>query len=200
MNSGWDTDLVCDTCHMQHRLVMPKKIWIWLQPTLDEAVLPKNIMDEVLSQMFIINSSLVCSGIQCIIGEELLFPSTLVFFYPSQVISIFLSNVMDLIQSPKLLQGLARKVILPHFLLDFKLEKAMQKYDLWNGMALVGGLILHFQILQKYEYYNALEAMKKTIDNCNISVLKQALSSDIRPMDAHVVERILSVGQAMINL
>ena len=76
----------------------------------------------------------------------------------------------------------------------------MQKYDLWNGMALVGGLFSHFQILQKHEYYNALEAMKKTIDSCNISVLRQALSSATRPMDAHVVERILSVGQAMIYL
>ena len=67
-------------------------------------------------------------------------------------------------------------------------------------MALVGGLFSHFQILQKHEYYNALDAMKKTIDNCNISVLKEAFSSDTRPMDALVVERILSVGQAMINL
>ena len=76
----------------------------------------------------------------------------------------------------------------------------MQKYDLWNGMALVGGLFSHFQILQKHEYYNALEAMKKTIDNCNISVLKQDFSSDTRLMDAHVVERIILVGQAMIYL
>ena len=80
---------------------------------------------------------------------------------------------MDLLQSPELLQGLACKVILPHFLLDYKLEMAMQKYDLWNGMALVGGLFSHFQILQKNEYYIVLEAMKKTIDNCNIDVLKQ---------------------------
>ena len=59
---------------------------------------------------------------------------------------------MDLIQSLELLQVLAQKVILPHFLLDFKLEQAMQKYDLWNDMALVGGLFSHFQILQKHEY------------------------------------------------
>ena len=200
MNLGWDIDLTCKTCHLQHRLVLPKFFWIWLKPTLDEAVLPKHITDEVLSQMFIINSSLVYSSIWCIIGEEFLFPSTLVFFYPSQVISIFLSNVMDLIQSLELLQGLGQKVILPYFLLDFKLEKAMQKYDLWNGMALVGGLFSHFQILQKHEYYNALEAMKKTINNCNISALIQALLSDTWLMDEHVVERILLVGQAMINL
>ena len=76
----------------------------------------------------------------------------------------------------------------------------MQKYDLWNGMALVGGLFSHFQILQKHEYYIVLEAMKKTIDNCNIIYLKQSLPSDPRLMGERVVERILSVGLAMINL
>ena len=105
MNSGWDIDLVCETCHMQHRLVMPKKNRIWLQSALDEVVLPRHIMDEVLNQMFIMNSHSVSSAIRCIIGEELLCPSALVFLYPSQVISIFLSNAMDLLQSPELLQG-----------------------------------------------------------------------------------------------
>ena len=50
---------------------------------------------------------------------------------------------MDLLQSLKILQVLARKVILPHFLVDNKLTLAMQKYDLWNGMALVDGLFSH---------------------------------------------------------
>ena len=107
---------------------------------------------------------------------------------------------MDLLQSPEVLQGLAHKVILLHFLLDYKLEMAMHKYDLWNGMALVGGLFSHFQILQKHEYYTVLEVMKKTIDNCNIIYLKQSLPSDSRLMGERVVERILSVGLAMINL
>ena len=151
MNSGWDSNLNCETCHLQHRIVMPKNFQIWIQPALDEDVLPKPITDEVICQMFIINSNLVCSSIRCIIGEELLCPSALVFFYPSQFISIFLSNVMDLIQSPELLQVLAHKVILPLFLLDFKLEQAMQKYDLWNGMALVGLNVVFFHIFKFYK-------------------------------------------------
>ena len=85
---------------------------------------------------------------------------------------------MDLLQSPDMIQGLARKVIRPHFLVDNKLEMAMQKYDLWNSMALVGGLFSYFQILKKHEYYIVLEAMKKAIDNCNINYLKHSLPSD----------------------
>ena len=42
--------------------------------------------------------------------------------------------------------------------------------------------------------------MKKTIDSCNISDLRQALLSATRPMDNHVVERILLVGHSMIYL
>ena len=83
MNLGWDTDLVCETCHMQHRLVMPKNFKIWLQPALDEVVLPRHITDEVLNQMFVMNSHSVSSAIWCIIGEELLYPLALVFLYPS---------------------------------------------------------------------------------------------------------------------
>ena len=54
---------------------------------------------------------------------------------------------MDLLQSLDMLQVLAHKVILPHFLVDNKLDMAMQKYDSWNGMALVGVLFSHFQLL-----------------------------------------------------
>ena len=76
----------------------------------------------------------------------------------------------------------------------------MQNYDLWNGMALVGGLFSHFQLLQKHEYYVILEAMKQAIDTCSIIYLKHALPPDPRLMGVHVVERIMSVGLAMIEL
>ena len=75
--------------------------------------------------MFIMHSHMVRTAIQNIIGEELLCPSALVFLYPSRVISIFLSNAMDLLQSPDMLRVLAHKVILPHFLVDNKLDLAM---------------------------------------------------------------------------
>ena len=99
-----------------------------------------------------------------------------------------------------MLQVLACKVILPHVLVDNKLDWAMQKYDLWNGIALVGGFFSHFKLLQKHEYYVILEAMKQAIDTCNIIYLKHALSPDPRVMGVHVVERIMSVSMAMIDL
>ena len=107
---------------------------------------------------------------------------------------------MDLLQSPEIRQVLARKVILPHFLVDNKLTQAMQKYDLWNGMALVGGLFSHSQILQKHEFYVVFEAMKRSIDTGSFIYLKHSLPSDPRLMGVQLVERIKLVGLAMIEL
>ena len=161
---------------------MPKKNSIWLPPTLEEVVLPSHVTNEVMNQMFIMHSPTVQTVIRHIIGEELLYPLALVFLYPSKVISIFLSNAMDLLQSPDMLQALAQKVILPHFLVDKKLTMVMQKYDLWNDMALVGGLFSHSQLLQKCEFYGVFETMKKSIDTCSFIYLKHTFPSDPRLM------------------
>ena len=96
--------------------------------------------------MFLIYSVIARKAIRHIIGGEFFCSSTLTFRYPSQLISIFLSNAMDLMQFPDLLHTLAHKVIHPQYMADNKLILAMQKYDLWNGVALVGGLFSHFQL------------------------------------------------------
>ena len=121
MNYGWDIALACEMCHKQNRLIMPKRNCIWLPPVVEEVVLPSHVTNEVMNQMFIMHSPMVQTVIRHIIGEELFYPFALVFLYPSKVISIFLSNAMDLLQSPDMLQALAQKVILPYFLVDKKL-------------------------------------------------------------------------------
>ena len=99
-----------------------------------------------------------------------------------------------------MLHALAQKAILPHFLADNKLILAMQNYDLWNGMVLVGGLFSHTQLLQKHEFYVFFEALKKSIDTCNFIYLKHALPSEPCLMGVQLVERIKLVGHAMIDL
>ena len=96
MNCGWDFVQPCEMCHKQHYAIMPKRNCISLPLALEETVLPSNIADELLDQMFIIYSLTVQRAIRHIIGEEFLCPSTILFFYLSQLISIFLSNAMDL--------------------------------------------------------------------------------------------------------
>ena len=88
--------------------------------------MPRDIIDEVMDQMFIVHSPMVRRAIWHIIGDEFFCPMAPLFFYPSHLISIFLSNVMDIIQSLVMLHALAQKVIHPHFLDDNKLVMAMQ--------------------------------------------------------------------------
>ena len=107
---------------------------------------------------------------------------------------------MDLMQSPKILHVLAQKVVLPHFLVDNKLILAMQNYDLWKGMALVGGLFSYIQLLQKHEFYVIFEALKKSIDTYSSIYLKHALPFEPCLMGVQLVERIKLVGHAMIDL
>lgn len=59
MNRGWDITLAYEMCHKQHRAMMPTKNCIWLPLALEEIVLPSNITDEVMDQMFIIHSPTV---------------------------------------------------------------------------------------------------------------------------------------------
>lgn len=103
-------------------------------------------------------------------------------------------------ESPEMLHSLARKVVLPHFLVDNKLILAMQNYNLWNGMTLVGGLFSHNQLLQKHEFYVVFEALKKSIDTCSSIYLKHALPFEPCLMGVQLVERIKLVAHAMIDL
>ena len=101
---------------------------------------------------------------------------------------------MDLLLSPNMLQSLAHKVIHPHYLVDNKLILAMQKYDLWNEVALVGGLFSHFQLLHKHEFYVVFEAIKKAIETRYFIYLKHALPLEPRLLGVQLVEQIKLVG------
>ena len=200
MNYGWDIAQACHLCYKRHHAIMPKNYRICLPSILEEKVLPTTITDEVMDQMFLIYSTTARRSILHIIGGEFFCSSALMFLYPSQLISIFLSNAMDLMQSPELLHTLAHKVIHPQYLADQKLILAMQKYDLWNGAALVGGLFSHFQLQQIHQFFDIFEAIKKAIDTGSFNYLKFALPSASNLMDVHLLERIKLVGQALIEL
>ena len=107
---------------------------------------------------------------------------------------------MDIIQSLEMLHALAQKVIHPHFLDDNKLVMAMHQYDLWNDMALVGGLFSHTQLMQKHEYFIVFDAIKKSVDNHSFIHLKNVLQTASRYMGFQLVERIKKVGHALIDL
>ena len=76
----------------------------------------------------------------------------------------------------------------------------MQHYDLWNGMALVGGLISYSQLLFKHECFILFEAIKKSIDNHSSIHMKNALQATSYALGSQFKERIKKVGYALIDL
>ena len=76
----------------------------------------------------------------------------------------------------------------------------MHQYDLWSGLALVGGLFSHTQLMQMHEFFIIFDAMKKSVDNHSFIHLKNVLQTASRSMGVQLVERIKKVGHALIDL
>ena len=107
---------------------------------------------------------------------------------------------MDIIQSPELLHALAQKVIHPHFFDNNKLVISMHQCDLWIGLALVGGLFSHTQLMQIHEFFIFFDAMKKLVDNRSFIQLKNALQTASCSMGVQLVECVKKVSHALIDL
>ena len=106
-----DSCVKCDSCHQFHWSILPKNFKIKLQPVLDEDALSHPLNDAVLDTMFIMHSYNICRVIQTIIGEDLFSISSRTMLIPSNLVSIFLSNAMELIQSTLRLEIIAIKVV-----------------------------------------------------------------------------------------
>ena len=76
----------------------------------------------------------------------------------------------------------------------------IKQYDLWNGMALVGGLFSHSQLLHKHECFVVFEAIKKSIENHSSIHMKNVLQAASHSLRFQFEERIRKVGYALIDL
>ena len=140
MSFSLDTCVKCESCHQYHRRILPKNYRIFLQLVVDEEALSHPLDDEVLDIMFILLSSSTRRAIHHVIGEDFYSKTSRHVLYPSDLVSIFLSNAMDLLQSTSRLEIIAYKVVKLEFWAQNKLKQAMQSYDLWSRNALVGRL------------------------------------------------------------
>lgn len=75
----------------------------------------------------------------------MLSPQAKMILYPHQLFSSFLSNALDLLQSIPLLDLVFFKSVRQDVLPLASLHEALEKYNLWQGSALLGGLFpCHF--------------------------------------------------------
>ena len=153
----------------------PKKFFFLLQPMVDEDALSHPLDDEVLDIMFIFPSSSTHRVIHTVIGEDFFSTNSRHVLYPSNLVSIFLSNAMDLLQSTSRLEIIAFKVVRPVFWAQNKLKQAMQSYDLWARNALVGGLFSRTMLMQKHEVLVTFKALQKSCEKHNSQLLTKTL-------------------------
>lgn len=118
-----------------------------------------------------------------VIGEEILFPRERWAIFPSQLISIFLSNMFDLLQSLSMLELIAAKVVKHVFLLGNKLLLAIQRYDLWEGNAHIGGIFLWHLLLSRHVFVSIYDNIKHTLEMQNFSYIQSALDRHRREIE-----------------
>ena len=99
MSFSFDACVKCESCHQYHRSILPKNYRIMLQPVVEEGALSHPLDDEVLDIMFILLSSSTRRAIHNAIGEDFFFATSRHVLYPSNLVFIFLSNAIDLLQS-----------------------------------------------------------------------------------------------------
>lgn len=122
------------------------------------------IKDDMLAIIFFCEQPHIERGMKRIIGHEILSPLAKRLIYPSQILSVLLSNALDLLQSSLHLELIVSRFIRLSFLQGGKLVKVCQKYDLWSGVALIGSLFHHHALLSNHGVYMVFERINKALE------------------------------------
>lgn len=105
-----------------------------------ELPISEEIGDVELQLVFKDHCATLKNHIKRVVGGEILEPEAKRLIYPSHLLSIFISNLMDLLQDVKLVESVTNKVVNEEYLQNDVLYKSYQRYDLWKGHGYVGGL------------------------------------------------------------
>lgn len=118
------------------------------------------------------------------------------------MVSIFLSNTLELLQSAELLFLITNKVIQPQFIEDSKLILAIHKYDLWWGYAFMGGLFPFYLLLKKHEYMMIYDCIKRALERHNYMIFRTTLHVVAKALGRELeasIKRIVNVMFALLG-
>lgn len=134
------------------------------------------------------------------IGEEIMFPQARQAIFPSQLISIFLSNAFDLLQSLSMLELITAKVVKHEFQPSNKLLLATQRYDLWEGNAHIGGIFLRYFLLSRHDFMSLYDNIKHTLEMHKFSYIQNALDIHRREIGQELVTLVKKKSNALLIL
>lgn len=128
-------------------------------------------------------------SIQTILGQEILCPSSPRLLFPTQVLSIFLLNVMDLVQSFVFLSIVVQESVSPNYLNEDELLQAIQGYKLEKGKAFIGGIFPKYYLRKKLAYKEVYGAIKKGLRDDDPCSLYRILNTHAQELGPLIMER-----------
>lgn len=117
------------------------------------------IEKDELQKFFKVNYKSVLNCIKVIIGEDVFHTELQMIIFPTNLLSIFLSNILDLVQNFNVLKNIANKFVISLYLENDALLQSVQQYDFTKGDGLVGGLFPRHLIHFKKRYAEIFQGM-----------------------------------------
>lgn len=142
----------CGGCRQIHWDYMPWNDQVSVQIPEPSTTFHGHINDTNLDQLFLLHNPQLRRVVKDFIDEEMLSPQAKRILYPYQLLSSFLSNALDLLQSIPLLELVFFKLVRQDVLSLASFHEALAKYNLWQGLALLGGLFPCYFIQYSHAY------------------------------------------------
>lgn len=160
-----------------------------------------HIDDEDLDQLFHLQNPQIRRAVKDFIGEEILSLQAKIILFPYQILSSFLSNALDLLQSIPLLEIVFFKLVRQNVLEPATFHEALANYNLWQGSALLGGLFLQHCIQSSHAYMVLYDRIKHALERQHFRHVKNGLQQFGRQLDKHIVHRVrIKVGALLVIL
>ncbi|GLJ07649.1 hypothetical protein SUGI_0071710 [Cryptomeria japonica] len=118
-----------------------KKFRVPIKPRRGELPFAEPFDDGEIRRVFKVSCPDQLDAIKTVIGEGILSPRAPKLIFPSQLLSIFLSNCLDALQSYDVMKIIVDDSVQPGFLRQDELLKCVEKYNLVIGNGYILGLI-----------------------------------------------------------
>lgn len=188
--SDIENSLVCHTCHRENLEYIPQNYRINISMPEWEQPFSEHITNEHIGLVFLSHSYQVWKSIKRIISEHILFPQSRRIIFSSQLVSIFLSNALYLLQSMPLLEIIFAKVVRYVFLLDNKILLVVQRYDLWDGATYIGGIFPRQFLLNRHVFLSIYNNIKYSMEMQNFSFIQRVLDRHYRDIGHEMMVQI----------
>lgn len=172
--------LKLDLSDMDHYL---KNFRVPVKPREGELPLAEPFDDGELGIIFKVSCPDRIDAIKKVIGEGIIAPQAPRLLFPSQLLSIFLSNYLDALQSFELLKIIVDDSIQPGFLKQGEMLKCVQKYNLGEGNGYILGIFPRWD-LKHTKSSNIFDAFILALRNDDSWVLYSALQTNCHEMDS----------------